>query len=57
MTKERVMLALNHFPDNFTLDELIEELILLEKIERGLEDVRNNNIISLEKVEAIVSKW
>jgi len=36
LTKEKVIKVVNALPDNFSLDELLENMILLNKIEIGL---------------------
>lgn len=37
LTKINVIKTISTFPDNFTLDELVEKLIFMDKVERGLE--------------------
>jgi len=38
-------------PDNITIDELINRIILLDKIEQGLDDVEKGNVIQLKKLK------
>ena len=35
LVKEKVIESLQKFPGNFSIDELIEKLIIIEKIENG----------------------
>ena len=51
MTKEDVINVLNKLPNEFTLDELIEKLIVIEKIDEGLKD---NNFISHKDMKKII---
>ena len=50
LTKAKVKEQIESFPDKFTIDELIERLILLEKIEKGDKQSENGNIISEEEM-------
>jgi predicted transcriptional regulator len=57
MKKSTVIEALNEFPQKFDLDELLERLIVIEKIDAGLEEANSGEIISHDKVKKMVSKW
>lgn len=51
ITKEKVQSTLIDFPEEFSIDELIERLILIEKIELGNEQSLKNEVISDEELE------
>ncbi len=36
LTKEKVKKTIDRLPDSFTVDQVIEELVVLDKIEKGL---------------------
>lgn len=57
MKKEKVIETVNGFPQEFDLEELIEKLILVEKIEKGLKQVDEGKIVPHEQVKEIVKKW
>lgn len=44
-------------PDRFTIDELIDQLVFIEKVEKGLADSENGKVISNEDVKSIIDKW
>jgi hypothetical protein len=44
LTKEKVIMSLESMPDNFTIDDLIDDLMVINKIEKGLEDVEKGNV-------------
>lgn len=46
LTKEKVIRTIAKVPETFSLDELVERMIVLEKIERGLKDSDEDNVIS-----------
>lgn len=57
LTKSNVIKTISNFPDNFTLDELVEKLIFMDKVERGLEQSLANNVFSEEEAKKKLSKW
>jgi len=46
LTKANVIKTLTRFPDNFSIDDLVDEMILPYKIERGIQDADNGKVIS-----------
>ena len=44
-------------PDDFNLDELIEKLIFIEKVEQGIKQGEEGKVISHEQVKEMVKKW
>ena len=44
-------------PQDFELDELIERLVVLEKIEKGRKDVESGKTFSHEEAKAELNKW
>ena len=57
ITKEKVQDQLLHLGDEFSIDELIERLLLIEKIDRGLEQSKNNDVISDTELEKRTKEW
>lgn len=57
LTKSLVKKQLEKLPEEFSLDEFIEQLILIQKIEKGLKDSENNTVISEEDLDRQVDKW
>ncbi|GAB3636240.1 hypothetical protein GCM10027422_18300 [Hymenobacter arcticus] len=57
MTKETILAAVNALPDQVTLDELIERLIFIEKIEEGRRQSEAGETISQEEVRRQVQSW
>ena len=46
LTKEKVLFTISKLPESFSLDDLVERMIVLEKIEKGLKDSEEGNTIS-----------
>ncbi len=56
-TKEQVIGAINKLPQEFSIEEVIDELILLEKIETGLAQSKANNVIPDEELDKELPEW
>jgi len=57
LTKDRLRQSINKLPDSFTIDELIDQLIFIEKVEEGLEQSEERKVLSNENVKKIIEKW
>lgn len=45
LTKKKVQEQIEKFPDEFSIDELVERLILIEKVDNGLLQSEHDEII------------
>lgn len=41
-------------PEQFKIDELIERLLFIQKVERGLEQSKRNQVISMETLKKVL---
>jgi predicted transcriptional regulator len=57
MNKDKVIDTVNELPQNFELDELMEKLIFIEKVEAGLQQVEQGKVVSNEKAKEIAKQW
>jgi hypothetical protein len=57
LTKEKIIQTVEEFDDPVSIDELIERIILLGKIEQGLSDSDQNNVISENELDNEINKW
>jgi hypothetical protein len=57
LTKTSVIETITRFPDNFSIDELVDKMILLEKIEKGIQDADNGRVISEDELEKRIEEW
>jgi hypothetical protein len=48
---------IDSFPEEFSIDELIERLILIEKIEKGKNQSINRETISESELDEELKKW
>ena len=57
LTKEKVKKTIDRVPDSFTVDQVVEELVVLDKIEKGLKEVEEGKVYSTQQVKDHLKKW
>lgn len=58
MKEQIVIEALNLLDDNFDTEQLIEKLLFIEKVEKGLQDTREGKVVNFDKVkQQFINKW
>ncbi len=57
MKKSTIIQTLNELPKEFDLDDFLERLIVIEKIDEGMKEAKAGKTISHDKVKKIVAKW
>jgi len=57
ITKSILQESLDRFPEEFTLEELIEQAILIDKIQRGNQQSERGETVSEEELDKEMSKW
>lgn len=57
MQKSTIIHTLEKLPNKFDLDDFLERLIVIEKIDEGMEEAKAGKTISHDKVKKMVAKW
>lgn len=57
LTKTKLIKQIDKLPEEFSIDELIEQLILIEKIDKADKQSMNNEIISEVELDKEVKTW
>ncbi len=57
LTKTRLKEQIEKFPEEFSIDDLVERLILIEKVETGMHQSERGDIISDSDLDNEVDKW
>lgn len=57
MKKTEIINTLKEMPDEFSADELIERILLLQKIDAGLSQVKEGKFYSEEEAEQKLDRW
>jgi len=57
ISREIVKKSIENLPNEFSIDDLIEKLIFIEKVEEGRKQSREGKVVSHEEAKEIISKW
>lgn len=57
MTKEKVIETVKDLPADFELDVLLEKLIFIDKVEKGLEQIDKGNTLTHDQVKEQIKQW
>ena len=57
MNKEKTLAAIKDMPQEFDVDELIERILFIDKIEKGIQLATEGKTVSHEEVKRIAKTW
>ena len=57
LTKETLIASLKDLPEKFTLVELFERAIILEKVDRAMADVAAGKVYTTEEARQKLREW
>lgn len=57
LTKEKILETIKGMPEHFSIEELFEKVILLQKIELGIDQSNNNQVYSTSEAKERLKKW
>lgn len=57
ITKTQLISTLDKLPENLTIDKVIEHIIFVEKVQKGIFDSENGRINTKEEAKQKLSKW
>jgi predicted transcriptional regulator len=57
ITKTQLISTLEKLPENLTIDQVIDHIIFIEKVQKGLEDSENGRVFTNEEARKKLSKW
>jgi len=55
--KQHAEKVLRSLPDDSSYDEILKELVFAKMIEQGLDDSKNNRVISNEEMKQTILQW
>ena len=55
--RQKLIETFQALPDEVSLDELLDHIILMDKIEEGLKQSESRNVIPDEELEKRLPKW
>lgn len=57
ITKEKLHRQIDEFPDEISIDEVIERLIMIEKLEIRKKESEDNETISEDELKNEIDEW
>jgi hypothetical protein len=57
ITKTKLISTLDNLPENLTIDQVIDHIIFVEKVQEGIDDSENGRVKTKEEAKKILSKW
>ena len=57
MKRDKAIDTVKELPKEFELEDLIEKLVVIKKVEQGLAQLKTGKTVTHEKVKEIAKKW
>ena len=58
MNKSKVLETLDTLPSEFSTEQLMDKLLFIEKVEKGIKDVEEGKVITLDEAQnRMNNKW
>jgi predicted transcriptional regulator len=57
LTKEKVIDSMRDFPGEFSIDELVDRLVFIQKIEEGVVQGERGEVMTTEELKRKLSRW
>jgi len=57
LTKTQIIDSLSNLPENVTIDQVIDHLVVVEKIQKGLNDSAEGKVYNKEEAKVKLKKW
>ena len=57
LEKEQVMFCIQGMPQRFSIDDLVERLTILARIESSEEQIKNGQFHTKDEVKTMINQW
>lgn len=57
LTKTQIQNAFDSLPENVSIEQVIEHLIFLDKVQKGLDDSEEGRVNTVEEAKQKLNKW
>ncbi len=57
ISKTQLISALDNLPENLTIDQIIDHIIFIDKVQKGLNDSAEGRINTKDQAKQKLSKW
>lgn len=57
IAKSQIIHSLEGMPEEVTIDQVVDQLVFLDKVQKGLSDSENNRVQTKEEAKKNLDKW
>jgi len=57
ITKTQIIHSLEGMPEKVTIDQVVDQLVFLDKVQKGISDSNNNKVHLKEVAKRKLNKW
>lgn len=57
LTKEKIIDSIHDFPREFSIDDLVDRLIFIQKIEDRIEQGKRGEVMTTEQIKHKLNRW
>lgn len=57
LLKKQIIKAKENMPNESSTEDVIERIIFIQKIEQGITDVQQNNVVNEAKTDYLIDEW
>jgi predicted transcriptional regulator len=57
LDKKKVLKSIRSMPDKFSVDEIVDRVLVLNAIKEGMADVKAGRTVSLEEAKERMAQW
>ena len=57
VVKEEIIQLIEKMPDDCTVEDILYELYLKQKVDKGLQDIQEGRVMKHEEVKQRMSRW
>lgn len=55
--KEEALKTISELPDSANIDEIMYRIYVLDKINKGIDDIQNGNFITVQDLKKEIKSW
>jgi TusA-related sulfurtransferase len=56
-TKDKIISGIKNLPDSVTIDVILDQIMLVENIEKGIKLSNKNQVVSDDELDKRLGKW
>jgi hypothetical protein len=56
-TKDKIISGIKNLPDSVKIDDILDQIILVEKIEKGIDQSDKNQVVPDDELDQRLGKW